>query len=50
MEEKEDEKYFGDIVSKDGRNIKNIKARINKGKGIVSKIMSILETIPFGRH
>ena len=39
MEEKEDEKYLGDIVSKDGRNLKNIKSRINKGKGIVSKIM-----------
>ena len=50
MEEKEDEKYLGDIVSKDDRNIKNVKARINKGKGIVSKIMSILETILLGRH
>ena len=44
------EKYLGDIVSKDDRNIKHVKARINKGKGIVSKIMSILETIPLGRH
>ena len=41
---------MGDIVSKDGRNIKNVKARINKGRGIISKIMSILETIPLGRH
>jgi hypothetical protein len=50
MEEKEDEKYLGNIVSKYGRNIKDIKSRINKGKGIVSKIMSILEPISLGRH
>ena len=49
MEEKDDEKYLGDIVSKDGRNIKNIKARVNKGKGIVKRIMNILEGIPFGK-
>ena len=48
MEEKEEERYLGDIISQDGRNIKNIKARISKGKGIVTKIMSILDSIPFG--
>ena len=48
IEEKEEEKYLGDIVSNDGRDIKNIKARVSKGKGIVSKIMTILEGIPFG--
>ena len=30
MEEKDDEKYLGDIVSNDGRNIKHIKTRGNK--------------------
>ena len=50
MEEKDDEKYLGDVISNDGRNLKNIKARIAKGKGIVSKIMTILEGIPFGNH
>ena len=49
MEEKEDEKYLGDVISKDGRNLKNIKARVNKGKGIVKKIQNILEGIPFGK-
>ena len=39
MEEKDEEKYLGDIISKDGRNLKNIKARVNKGKGIVRKIL-----------
>ena len=49
MEEKDEEKYLGDIISKDGRNLKNIKARVNKGKGIVRQILNILEGIPFGR-
>ena len=49
MEEKEEEKYLGDVISKDGRNIKNIQARVNKGKGIVKKILNILEGIPFGK-
>ena len=50
MEEKSEEKYLGDIISTDGRNLKNIKARIAKGKGIVNKIMTMLEGIPFGKH
>ena len=49
MEEKDEEKYLGDIISKDGRNIKNIQARVNKGKGIVRKILNVLEGIPFGK-
>ena len=48
MEEKIEEKYLGDIISNDGRNIKNIKARVSKGKGINSKILTMLEGIPFG--
>ena len=50
MEEKEEEKYLGDIVSIDGKNIKNIKARIGKGNGIVKKIFTLLEGIPFGKR
>ena len=50
MGEKDEEKYFGEIISKDGRNLKNIKARICKRKGIVRKIMAILESILFGNH
>ena len=49
MEDSDEEKYLGDIISKDGRNLKNIKARVNKGKGIVKRIMDILEGIPFGK-
>ena len=48
MEESQDEKYLGDVISTDGKNIKNVKARISKGKGIISRIMTILEGIPFG--
>ena len=48
MQKKDEEKYLGDIISADGRNIKNIKARVAKGKGIISRILSILEGIPFG--
>ena len=49
MENTKSEKYLGDIISVDGKNIKNIKARVSKGIGISSKIMSILEGIPFGQ-
>ena len=50
IEKKVEEKYLGDIVSVDGRNIKNIKARVAKGKGINSRILSILDGIPFGQY
>ena len=49
IQESNEEKYLGDIISKDGKNLKNIKARVAKGKGIVKKICSILEDVPFGR-
>ena len=49
MEEKEEEKYLGDVISRDGKNIKNVKARVAKGTGIVNRIMTILEGIPFGK-
>ena len=47
MEEAEEEKYLGDTIAKDGRNLKNIQARVNKGKGIAKRILDILEGIPF---
>ena len=50
MDETLDEKYLGDVISNDGRNIKNIKARLAKGKGIVKQIINMLEGIPFGKH
>ena len=37
-------------ISIDERNIKNIKARIVKGKGMATKIITILDAIPFVKH
>ena len=50
MEETEEEKYLGVLISNDGRNLKNIKARVARGIGIVKRILTILDTIPFGKH
>ena len=49
MEEKDSERYLGDVIAKDGKNIKNIKARVNKGTGIVRTILTMLDGIPFGK-
>ena len=49
MEEMKNDKYLGHIVSRDGRNIENIKSRVNKGTGIVNKIITMLDGIPFGK-
>ena len=46
MEDKDDGKYLGDVISNTGRNIKNIQARVNKGAGIVRKILTLLDGIP----
>ena len=49
MELKEEEKYLGEIISKDGRNLKNIRTRVNKGIGITKNILNLLDGIPFGK-
>ena len=49
MESKDNERYLGDIIATDGRNIKNIQARVKKGIGIVKNILNMLEGIPFGK-
>ena len=49
MEEKTEEKYLGDLISADGKNIKNVKARVAKGTGIISRILTILEGVPCGK-
>ena len=48
MELIEKEKYLGDLISNDGRNILNIKSRVAKGTGIVNKIMTLLNNLPIG--
>ena len=50
IEEATEEKYLGYIIDKDGKNIKNIKARVDKGKGIVTRIKMMFEGIPFGKY
>ena len=49
MKESDDEKYLGDIISYNGKNTKNIKARVDKGIGNVKQIMSILQEVCFGK-
>jgi hypothetical protein len=41
---------LGDLISADGTNTKNIKARKDKGFGIVDQIISMLTDICFGPH
>ena len=42
--------YLGDIISFDGTNTENIRKRISKGNGIISKIRNILECVSLGAH
>ena len=48
VENSEEEKYLGDILTTDGKNRKNILARAGKGHGIVKQILSMLQDICFG--
>ena len=50
MQEVQSEKYLGDILSSDGKNVQNITARKNRGIGIVTQLMTKLEEICFGKH
>ena len=45
----EDEKYLGDIISVDGKNTKNIEARVAKAQGIIKQLGSIFEEMSFGK-
>lgn len=40
--------YLGDIVRADGKNFSNVQSRMSKGLGIISQIMTILQTVSFG--
>ena len=48
MEEKESDKYLGDIIMNNGKNTKNIKARKEKAYGIIDQVTAILDNICFG--
>ena len=40
--------YLGHLLRQDGKNTSNIKNRVKKGLGIVTKIMDILKTVSYG--
>ena len=50
MENKMEQKYLGDIISSDGTHTKNVQERRNKGYGIITQIMQILESTFFGKY
>ena len=50
IEHSEEERYLGDLITSDGKNIKNIAARKAKGIGIVDKIFSTLNDVFFGPY
>ena len=50
VERADTDTYLGDIISKDGKNTKNIMARKAKGHGIVKQILNMLEGICFGPY
>ena len=50
MEDVESMKYLGNILSMDGKNVKNIASRKAKAWGSVRQILSILEETCFGPY
>ena len=47
--ESSSEKYFGQMLSSDGSNVKNVTNLSNKGRGMVNTIMNILNHMPGGK-
>ena len=50
VDQKSEQMYLGDIISNDGKHLKNIQHRKNKALGIINQIMQILESTYFGKH
>ena len=50
MKSVECDTYLGDIISKDGKNTRNIQNRIAKGVGKITQIMNILNAICLGEY
>ena len=48
VENVKDDKYLGDVISVDGRNTKNIEAKIAKAIGITKQIKNILDDMCLG--
>ena len=49
METSNKEKYLGDILTDNGKIDKTIEDRVNKGFGLNSQILAILDEIPLGK-
>ena len=50
MIEKDNQKYLGDVISANGSHARNIQQRCNRGLGIITEIMSILDSTYFGKY
>ena len=50
MKVKQEQTYLGDEISADGKHGKNVKARSNKGLGIITQITHILDSVLFGKN
>ena len=50
MKNSNQERYLGDLISKDAKIKHTIDQRVSKGYGIVSEINTILEEIPLGKY
>ena len=50
IDESKNEKYLGQIISRDGSNVQNVENRANKGLGTVNKIVTTLENTPGGKY
>ena len=48
MREVEEKNYLGDILTKDGKNSKNINERTNKAQGNINHIVNSLMERPYG--
>ena len=49
IEMAEAEKYLGDVISVDGRNTKNIEAKVDKAQGIIKQLKGMMEEMCFGQ-
>ena len=50
MKVKHEQVYLGDVISDDGKQVKNVQARKGKSLGIITQIMEILKSVYFGKY
>ena len=50
MKVKQEQVYLGDVISTDGKHTKNVMARKNKGLGVITQIMQILDSVVYGKY